>query len=296
MEGLIMIDHKILTFLKVADLKNYTRAAKALNLTQPAVSQHIQKLEAHYNCPLIKIKGKAIELTPEGQALYNYGNFQIANEDQLKNQIKKVKTPIKIGATLSVADYYLPDYLIHYLRTQEATFSVSVRNTQDILRMLLKNELNCAIIEGIFDKSIFNYFEFTHTPFLAVARKGHPLEGNKVSPKAIHAYPLILREQGSGTREIYENFLYQNNDSILSACKIYEISSFALIKKMLLASDGISFMYEGVARQEVDQGQLCYLELENFNIKRPLYFIYPENSLMKESIENFYRALKTYQK
>jgi DNA-binding transcriptional LysR family regulator len=286
-----MIDLKIFTFLKVAELRNYTRAAEALNLTQPAVSQHIQKLEAYYNCSLIKIKGKSIELTSQGHALYNYGHFQIANEIQLKDQINKVETPIKIGATLSVADYYLPEYLSQYLKFHREPFSVTVRNTKDILEMLLKNELYCAIIEGIFDKSIFNYYELVKTKFLPVARKGHPLEGIKTNIEAVHSYPLLLREEGSGTREIYENYLYQNNGSLMSASKVYEISSFGLIKKILSSSDSISFMYEGVALKEVENKDLCYLEIDNFNIERPLYFIYPENSLMKNKIETFYETL-----
>lgn len=71
-----MLDIKILTFLKVAQFKNYTRAAAELNLTQPAVSQHIKKLEEYYDCNLIKIDGKSVELTEQGKLLYNYANFQ----------------------------------------------------------------------------------------------------------------------------------------------------------------------------------------------------------------------------
>lgn len=286
-----MLDHKMLTFLKVVQQKNYTKAATQLNLTQPAVSQHIKKLEEYYNCNLIDIIGKSVRLTEQGKALYNYVNFQIANEKQVIDQIKKVETPIKIGATLSIADYYLPPYLSSYLSNHSELISVTVKNTKSIIEMLLNNELYCAFIEGIFDKSIFHFHEFDTTKFLPVARKGHPLEGQAVKIAEIHKYPLLLREEGSGTREIYENYLYQNNDSILSASKIYEINSFGIIKKMLSQSNAISFMYEEVARQEVEKGTLCYLTLEHYHIERPLYFIYPSNSLMKKKIELFYQNL-----
>jgi LysR family transcriptional regulator, transcriptional activator of the cysJI operon len=286
-----MLDTKMFTFLKVAQHKNYTRAAAELNLTQPAVTQHIKKLEEYYGCSLIDINGKSVKLTPQGEALYNYANFQLANEKQLVNQIKKVETPIKIGATLSIADYYLPPYLSSYLGNYDEMLSLTVKNTKSIIEMLLNNELYCAFIEGIFDKSLFNFYEFCNTRFLPVARKGHPLEGIETTIAKIHEYPLILREQGSGTREIYENYLYENNDSLLSASKVYEISSFGVIKKVLSNSDAISFMYEEVARQEVERGELCYLTIENYSIQRPLYFIYPSNSLMKEKNELFYQKL-----
>lgn len=286
-----MIDTKIYTFLKVAQYRNYTKAAVELNLTQPAVTQHIKKLEEYYNCSLINIDGKSVRLTKQGTLLYNYANFQIANEEQLINQIKKVETPIKIGATLSIADYYLPHYLSSFLSNNDELLSITVKNTESIIKMLLNNELYCAFIEGIFDKSLFNYYEFYNTRFLAVARKGHPLEGLEVTISDIHKYPLILREKGSGTREIYENYLYQKNDSLLSTSKIYEISSFGIMKEVIKNSDAISFMYEEVARQEVRRGELCYLTIENYSIRRPLYFIYPSDSLMKERNELFYKKM-----
>lgn len=286
-----MIDMKIFTFLKVVKYKNYTKAAAELNITQPAVTQHIKKLEEHYGCRLIDIIGKSVTLTAQGEALYNYANFQIANEKQLINQIKKVQTPMKIGATLSIADYYLPPYLSSYLSNYDELLSVTVKNTKLIIEMLLKNELYCAFVEGIFDKSLFCFYEFYKTRFLPVARKGHPLEGIEAKIAEIHEYPLILREEGSGTREIYQNYLYQNNDTIGSISKIQEISSFGIIKKVLSNSDAISFMYEEVARQEVERGELCYLTIQNYSIERPLYFIYPRNSLMKEKNESFYQKL-----
>ena len=286
-----MIDTKIYTFLKVAQYRNYTKAATELNLTQPAVTQHIKKLEEYYNCRLINIDGKSVKLTKQGKLLYNYAKFQVANEEQLINQIKKVETPIKIGATLSIADYYLPNYLSSYLSNYDELLYVTVKNTESIIKMLLNNELYCAFIEGIFDKSLFKHYEFCNTKFLPVARKGHPLEGQNVTLSDIHKYPLILREKGSGTREIFENYLYQKNDSLLSASKIYEISSFGIMKKMIKNSNAISFMYEEVARQEVERGELCNLSIENYSIQRPLYFIYPNDSLMKAKNELFYKKL-----
>lgn len=286
-----MIDTKIYTFLKVAQYRNYTKAATELNLTQPAVTQHIKKLEEYYNCRLINIDGKSVKLTKQGKLLYNYAKFQVANEEQLINQIKKVETPIKIGATLSIADYYLPNYLSSYLSNYDELLYVTVKNTESIIKMLLNNELYCAFIEGIFDKSLFKHYEFCNTKFLPVARKGHPLEGQNVTLSDIHKYPLILREKGSGTREIFENYLYQKNDSLLSASKIYEISSFGIMKKMIKNSNAISFMYEEVARQEVERGELCNLSIENYSIQRPLYFIYPNDSLMKAKNELFYKKM-----
>lgn len=286
-----MLDAKIMTFLRVVSEKSYTRAAQDLGLTQPAVSQQIRKLEEHYGARLIAVTGKGLRMTEQGEALFNYANLQLANEQQLIRQIGKLQSPIRIGATLSIADYYLPDYIAGYLRRFEDPVSVTVKNTENILEMLLKNELDCAFIEGLFDKSLFAHVEFLRTFFVPVARKGHPLAGKTVRVGQVHEYPLILREKGSGTREIYETYLYQLNDSVLSAHSIHEISSFGIIKQILAQSDGISFMYEGVARKEVKEGSLIHLDVEGFNIQRPLYFLYPHHSLSKPVNDDFYEKI-----
>ena len=286
-----MLDPKIKTFLKVAELKHFTKAAQELNLTQPAVSQQIRRLEEYYGTRLLEASAKGVRLTAEGMALMRYAQFQLANEEQLFDQFKKLEKPLRIGATLSIADYYLSQLVGPFLAHNNEAISITVKNTQVILDMLLRNDLDCAFVEGLFDKSVFSYEEFIQTKFVAVARIGHPLAKKVASLKEIHHYPLILREIGSGTREIYENFLYQHNDSIQSAGRIYEISSFGLIKQLLVQTDGVSFMYEEVAKKEVQEGILTILEIEDLRIQRPLYYIYPRNGIDRVKNAEFYQKL-----
>lgn len=291
-----MLDPKLYTYLKVVELTSYTKAAQALNLTQPAVTQHIKKLEEYYNARFIEVKGRSLHLTEQGRLLYSYANYQMANEEQLIAQMKKLDTPLKIGATLSIADYYLPKYLSPYFERREDLLTLTVKNTESIIEMLLKNELYSAFIEGIFDTSLFHYKEFESTRFMAVARTGHPLSGRVNAMGEILKFPLILREKGSGTREIFDNYLYEHNESLLSASKVYEVSSFGILKELLKHSDGISFMYEGVAQREVEEGELTFLDIKDYGIQRPLYFIYPNHSLMKERNEEFFKTLMEGQK
>lgn len=284
-----MLDQKLRTFIKVVEYKNYTKAAEALNLTQPAVSQHIKKLEAHYGLPLIEVKGKAVKLTKQGEIVYNYVQVQRSNEAHLLNKLNRVSQPIRIGATLSIADYYLEHYLDHYLQKGYDDVSVTVNNTKVMLQKLLDDELDGAFIEGIFDKDMFNYEAFTRTSFKAVVRHHHPLLKETRQLKDLYDYPLILREQGSGTRKIFEQYLSQQNDSLLSFKKIYEIGSFMLLKSMLKNTDAVSFMYENVALNEVTNQTLDYVTLSDVTIERPLYFIYPKHSLKSEKLKTFYQ-------
>ncbi|GEN56276.1 LysR family transcriptional regulator [Halolactibacillus alkaliphilus] len=283
-----MLDQKLLTFIKVVECKNYTKAAEALNLTQPAVSQHMKKLEAYYGTRLIEMKGKAINLTDQGKMVYNYVQVQRSNEHHLKNKLNQIAAPMRIGATLSIADYYLPKYLNDYLQKGHDNIAVSVNNTKRIIQLLLDDELDCAFIEGIFDKDMFSHHAFTQTDFKAVVSPGHPLLQKEASVTDLYQYPLLIREKGSGTRKIFEQYLTQQNDSLLSFKEIHEIGSFMLLKSILRNSQAVSFMYEKVVEDEVISSNLAYLSLKDVRLTRPLFFIYPKHSLKSTWIQDFY--------
>lgn len=287
-----MLDGKLLTFLKVAQLKNYTRAAEELHMTQPAVTQHIKRLEEYYGCKLIDITGRTAILTEAGKILYHYANLQQVNETQLKNQLFASVPPLHIGATLSIADYYLDIVLISFLQENKERFSLTVGNTKQLLEYLLHGILDCAFIEGIFDTNLFEAENYYNASFCPVVSSDHPLCGKRCKLSELYNYPLILRESGSGTRAILENYLYLQNSSILSFCRVIEIGSFRMIKKLLSPLKGISFMYEEVAKEEVLKGELSYLEIEHYTITHPLYFVYLKNSIQKKRIQHFFSYKK----
>lgn len=284
-----MLDSKLHTFLKVVETKSYTAAAQALHMTQPAVSQHIRKLEETYQCRLIGFSGRALMLTQAGELLYHYINLQLANEKLLIERLQSIERPLQIGATLSIADYYLPPVLTPSLASR---FSLAVGNTETLIDKLLHGELDCAFIEGIFDSELFQSNIFRKACFLPVASVNHPLAGQEISLRQLHAYPLILREKGSGTRAILETYLHQQNDSIHSFAGIMEIGSFVMIKQLLAESDAVSFVYEAVAQEEVARGQLRFLKLRDYAITHALHFVYLKNSIARTQYEAFYESLR----
>ena len=99
-----MLDQKLQTFLTVVELRSYTLAAQALHITQPAVSQHIRKLEEHYGAQLIDFTGHQLALTRAGELMYRYATFQAANEHRLLEQLNQSAQTLRVGATLSIAD------------------------------------------------------------------------------------------------------------------------------------------------------------------------------------------------
>ena len=286
-----MLDAKIESFLTVVELKSYTAAAEALHLTQPAVTQHIHKLEAHYGCRLIDSSRRSVQVTEAGELLYAYLRLQQANEKQFSQLLRNVADPLRVGATLSIADYYLPEPLVDRLLAGGERIRVLVGNTASLLEQLGAGELDCAFIEGLFDTALFVDHTFYQAPFLPVVRAGHPLLGRAVTLEELRAYPLALREPHSGTREVFETWLRQQNDTPRSFAGMVELGSFVLIKELVRRSDAVTIVYEAVARAELARGTLCTLELENFAVSHALRFVYRRGDPRHALLERIYQDL-----
>lgn len=286
-----MIDSKLKTFVEVVDCKSFTQAAIQLHLTQPAVTQHIKQLEIYYNHKLIQNPHKEFQLTNVGHQLYEYAKIQIHNEEIFESQLNKVALPLTIGATLSIADYYLPHILSNYLITSSQYCRIYVHNTKTLVQQMIDGTIDCAFVEGQFDLQLFDYHLFKNERFILVAKKDHPLAQQKVTFQQLLSYPLFVREEGSGTRAILENYLIQSIYDISSFNKIIEIQSMTMIKKMLLETYGVSFLYEGVVSEELKSGELVRLDLENFELIRPMHFIYLRNNLNKQLYLDFFSQI-----
>lgn len=286
-----MLDQRIETFLCVVKYGSYTAAANALHMTQPAVTQHIHRLEEFYGCQLIDSKRRAIQLTVEGKLLYHYLSLQQANEHEFSLLLKNTLKPICVGATLSIADYYLPQLLIKELINKDERLRILVGNTSDLIQKLHNGEVDCAFVEGLFDTTFVETREFCDAEFIPVVTKNHPLANTEVSLKDIHKYPLILREPYSGTRLILEGWLKENNDSISSFSKIIELGSFVLIKECINQSNAITFVYKGVVKKELQNNDLATFKLKKFNITHSLLFIYRKGDPRKEQFNQFFDAL-----
>ncbi|MEG0368031.1 MAG: LysR family transcriptional regulator, partial [Coprobacillus sp.] len=234
-----MIDTKLRTFIEVVDCKSFTLAAARLHLTQPAVTQHIKQLENYYHHKLIQNPHKEFQLTKAGHQLYEYAKIQIHNEDIFESQLSQTDLPLTIGATLSIADYYLPHIMGQYLSTSTQQVQIYVNNTQNLVQMMIDGKVDCAFVEGQFDLNLFDYHLFKKEKFILVAQKNHPLAHQHISFQQLLEFPLFIREKGSGTRTILENYLRQTIYTLSSFQKIIEVQSLTMIKKMLLDTYGI---------------------------------------------------------
>lgn len=245
-----MLDYRIDTFLDLCKTLNYTKTAGNLSITQPAVSQHIHYLESFYKCKLFNYSGKVLTITSKGEALKLYARSCHYNQNKIFQQLSQdenAETLLRIGATKTIGNYMILDRITNFLENKNNNIYLDVDNTKILLKKLDDGQLDLALIEGSFDKNKYDYKVFKKEEFLGLCSKEHPFANKIISLEETLTQNLIIREEGSGTRNIFENILAENNFTLSSYKKIITISSFKVIDELVALNMGISFAYKAIA-------------------------------------------------
>lgn len=291
-----MLDFRHETFLALCRIRSYTKTAEALHLTQPAVTQHIKALEAHYGNRLFTYAGKTLTLTEYGELLYGFASTLASDSGILTETLRKKvlsDPPLRFGATLSIGQYIMPDILEQILLSRPHTpVSMLVENTQHLLEELDRGKIHFAFIEGLFNKAAYHAELFAMEPFIGVCSKNSPLANKSLSFQEVIQSNLIVREKGSGTREIFEHQLEKHNISIGSFTKIVEIGNMEVIKQLVKRDFGITFLYRAAAKKELMQGEMKQLKIKDLDAYHEFNFVFLKNSQHTSNFLSWLHAFK----
>ncbi len=240
------MDSRLESFLVVCKHLSYTKAAEELCLTQPAVTQHMQFLEKQYQCKLFTYANKRLSLTKAGELLYKYAQHVKTSERSIAEKISELnqkKKSIRFAATMTIGEFTLAPLMKKLIKTfSEYNMTMYVDNTETILKMLRSGEIHFALVEGLFNKADFSSRLYKLADFILTASSRHPLhEQNNVYLNDLINETLVIREKGSGSREVLERGLYDKNFTLESFNNIIEIGNVNVIKQLVKDGIGISF-------------------------------------------------------
>ena len=172
-----MLDFRVYTFLAVCEYMNYTRAAEALHITQPAVSQHIRYLENMYQVKLFLAEGKRIHLSPAGERLLHAAITLKNDEVFLRKQMLEGGgrgLSLRFGTTRTIGESVISAPLARYIHSHpEDRISVVINNTDELVHKLVSGEIQFALVEGYYDDVDFDSMVFRTEPFIPVCAAGH---------------------------------------------------------------------------------------------------------------------------
>lgn len=291
-----MLDFRVYTFLAVCDHMNFTKAAEALHVTQPAVSQHIRYLETFYGVRLFASEGKKIHLTPAGKKLL-YAATTIKNDELfLKDLLRCVPSQspaLRFGTTRTIGESVISAPLAEYIhRHPEANISVAIGNTDELLHKLTTGEIQFALVEGYYKQELYDSLVYRTEPFIPVCAAGHPFKREPGRIKDLLAEHLLIREPGSGTRDILEKNLEINNIHLDDFENITEIGSMHVILQLLEKDAGITFLYKTAVEQGIRDGAVRELHLRDFQMEHDFAFIWNKGSIYGEEYRAICRELQ----
>ena len=287
-----MLDFRMETFLTVCRYMNFTRASEKLNITQPAVSQHIRFLEKHYNTKLFRYEGKKLRLTGAGEILRNASLTMMHDEQSMQNEMQETEkeAEIRFGATRTIGDSVMGSVLEKYLaRYPQARIHMEVENTHDLLVRLDEGRIDFALVEGFFKKSEYDFQIFSREKYIAVCSPDYVFQNTPDCIEKLFQERLLLREGGSGTREVLERCLEAHNLSVQDFDKRMEVGSMQTIKELTTAGCGITFLYEAAVRRELEEGSLRQIPLQDFPVTHEFAFIWRRGSIYADWYRELFR-------
>ena len=264
---------------------NYRLAAERLHLSQPAVTKQIQSLEQSLQTKLFTYDGHILHKTEKCLLLERYAISQQYQFEELQLAIgDRERLKLRIGATKTIGDYVLIDAIKDYLRDPSHEISLVVDNTKHLLQMLDENQLDFAVIEGTFSKTKYESYLLRMEPFVGICAKNSPLSGKQVTIEDLLKETIIVREEGSGTRRIFEERLAAMGYELSDFYREVSISSFVAIKALVAAGIGISFLYNSVIAKENDIGTFT---VDGITEPHPFHVVYTQNTSARNYAEQF---------
>ena len=290
------------SFVAVARLQSFTRAAEELYISQPTISTHIHQLEDELNVRLILRTTKKIELTTKGEEFYNYANSVLKMTNSL---LKRWETEnlriIQIGSSTIPSAYILPDVLPSY-REKHPNFQFNIYqgDSRDIINGLLDDHFEVGMV-GMKDNSVegIEYVPFYEDSMVLIAPTSPRYQEYASQPEPdilqlLRTDPIIVREQGSGSRKCIDQYFHKMGileDELHITARLNDQES---IKQLVASGLGISIISRKAAENYVADGKLLIFDLPDTTPTRQLYIIYKKGYILRKQTEDFIAFLRKY--
>ena len=294
--GVCVLDIRVQTFLCVCRHMNFTYAAEELHITQPAVSQHIRCLEEFYGIQLFSREGKHVQLTPAGE-LFRATMTTVQNDEQaMRKRMKEcaqARKTLTFGVTMTIGEYAITAPLARYLRRHpETDIHLKYGNTADLLARLQEGTIEFALVEGYFPSDAYDSLVYCRERYLPVCASCHQF----VQPvkRLVDLLPerLLVREKGSGTRDILEKNLSVHNLCISDFSHLVEVENMHTMVSLLMEDCGVAFLYEAAVQQGLQEGVLKPIPLSDFQMEHDFTFLWNRGSAFSSEYEAICQELK----
>ena len=292
--GRAVIDRRLQVFHAVAELNSFTRAGKRLHMTQPAVTFQIRQLEQHFNTRLFDREHNRIELTAAGRRVAEYAARILALYSEMEGSLRELTDDmagtLMLGASMTIAEYDLPRLLVRFKqRFPEVNVRLLMSNSDGIVQMVVENKIDLGLVEGPVHNRSLAVRRYDLDKLVVALAPDHALANRPRIPfAALRGVPLILREEGSGTREVFLDHAHAAGFSLEDFDVVMELGSPEAIKGAVGAGLGVTVISVATLRKEIELGTLRAIDLDP-PIERPFSFVHQKQKFRVPAVEELLR-------
>ena len=266
-------------FVKVAELGSFSKAAEALFLTQPTVSEHIRGLEEELGVRLLDRLGRGAAPTKAGQLLLGYGRRILELHREARQALDqfqgRMSGELVIAASTIPGEYVLPALIGRFKeKYPDIAISLLIGDTQRAVEWVLEGRAELAVAGAQIDHRALEYRELMPDELVLVVSAAHPWHGKKTATlEEVRAEPLIVRERGSGSRQALEKALAEVGLDLSDFRVVGEMGSTQAIKQGVKAGVGISLISKRAVAEECQHGTLHCVKVKDLRFRRAFYLV-----------------------
>ena len=294
-----MADRRLQVFFTVARLLSFTKAAESLHMTQPAVTFQVRQLEEYFNTRLFDRTHNRISLTEAGSQVYGYAEKIFELYAEMENSVREMTGEISgaltIGASTTIAEYMLPALLGSFKsKYPDINIHLKVSNTEGIVSMVENNTIDLGVVEAPVSNKNLVVEPCRPDHLVAIVSPNHPESGrDRLTYQDLIKYPFICREEGSGTREVINEYLAKVSERGDDLKVSMELGSPEAVKGAVEAGMGISVVSEATIQKELKLSTLVAINLDP-SLDRPFSFVHQKQKFRSRAMEELLEFAQEY--
>lgn len=284
-------------FLMVCECGNsISKAAKKLYMTQPSVSIAIQEIERHYGIMLFDRIARRLYLTDAGNEFLEYALRISALFDDMEKGLRNWDSfgVLRVGASITIGSQFMPSYVEAFTAMHPNTKTqVLIESSNKLEQKLVTNELDIALVETPIHETCLTAEAYMEDYLEIITPARHPFKPGQVMTKdEFQRQNFLLREHGSGTREIFEQVM--QNEGI-SVNPTWEGTSTTALVNAVMHGIGIAAVPRRMVSGPLERGLVYALKVEDLQFKRQFYIVYHKDKRLTKLIQDFIHICKFYE-
>jgi DNA-binding transcriptional LysR family regulator len=285
--------HQLQIFLKIVQKKSITKAAEELNLTQPAVSIQLKKLQDQFDIPLTEVIGRQLYVTHFGNEIAITAQKVLDEVETITYKSKTFKGILSgklMVSVVSTGKYVMPYFLCDFLNQNKGIdLIMDVTNKSKVVKSLENNEVDFALVSILPDDIQLQSEILLDNKLYLIGNHNAVSQIQNNYSNLFDEYPLIYREEGSATRLVMENYLQRNG---IQSAKKMQLTSNEAVKQAVIAGIGYSIMPIIGLKNELERGDLKIISMKGFPIKSNWYLVWLKNKSLSPVAEAYINYIR----